>query len=271
VSGPELNGADGSGVAVRAGAAAQVFVDDPAAPSVGEQDRHHLLRVLRLVAGEQVVASDGCGRWVCCHMRYGRSTESSRRGRSERSYGSDALLEPDGPVTWEEPPIVPLTVAFAPAKGDRTEWIVQKLTEIGVDRIVPLVADRSVVQWEGERRKKAGERLKRVVTEASAQSRRVWIPEVTDPQTLDSVMTTAHAAGERVGQAQLGGGPPEPGLRCIVVGPEGGWSPREMDLGCPKIGLGPNVLRVETAAVVAGAMLCALRAGTVVTSKSDPS
>ncbi|MHB8220519.1 MAG: RsmE family RNA methyltransferase [Acidimicrobiales bacterium] len=256
---------------VRAGAAAQVFVDDPAAPSVGEHDRHHLLRVLRLTAGERVIASDGCGRWVLCYVRSGSPVDLPEKGRPRDRPRGDFLLEPDGPVMVEDAPALPLTVAFAPTKGDRPEWVVQKLTEIGIDRIVPLVADRSVVHWDGERLERAMDRLKRAAVEASAQCRRVWIPEVTEPQTLQSVLAVADAAGERVGQAHLGGCPPEGGVTSVVVGPEGGWSPAELGLGCPRIGLGPNVLRAETAAVVAGAMLGALRTGTVVPSKTRPS
>ena len=69
---------------------------------------------------------------------------------------------------------------FAPVKGDRPEWTVQKLTELGVDRIVPLRAARSVVRWDGERGAAAVERLRRVAREAAMQSRRCRLPEVTE-------------------------------------------------------------------------------------------
>ena len=71
-----------------------------------------------------------------------------------------------------EPAAVPaLTVAFAPVKGERPEWVVQKLTELGIDRIVPLVSERSVVRWSGARGKATVERLRRVAREAAAQCR----------------------------------------------------------------------------------------------------
>ncbi len=71
-----------------------------------------------------------------------------------------------------------MTVAFSPVKGDRPEWAVQKLTELGVDRIVPLVAARSVVRWTGDRGAAVVERWRRVAREAAMQSRRAWLPAV---------------------------------------------------------------------------------------------
>ena len=73
-----------------------------------------------------------------------------------------------------------LTVAFAPIKGERPEWVVQKLTELGIDRIVPLRSERSVVRWTAQRGQAAVERLRRVAREAAAQCRRVWLPEVAE-------------------------------------------------------------------------------------------
>ena len=81
---------------------------------------------------------------------------------------SEAALEPA------------LTVVFAPTKGERPEWVVQKLTELGIDRIVPLRSERSVVRWSGQRGQATAERLRRVAREAAAQCRRVWLPEVAD-------------------------------------------------------------------------------------------
>jgi len=236
--------------ATRAGAAAQVFVADPAAPRVGPQDRHHLVSVLRLKAGELVIAADGRGRWGPCRFR------------------PDAgdLLEADGPVVFQPAPSPALTIAFAPAKGDRPEWVVQKLTELGIDRIVPLSSAPSVVSWEGERAERAVERLRRVAREAAAQSRRVWIPDVTAVQTLPQLVAASRGG---VSLAQMGGSPPTLLSTVVAVGPEGGWAPTEIDMGCSTLGLGPYVLRAETAAVAAGTMLDALRAGTVLGGKRE--
>jgi 16S rRNA (uracil1498-N3)-methyltransferase len=247
----EVGGAPPEGVADRAAAAAQVFVDDPSRPEPTDDDLHHLVRVLRLRAGEVVVASDGHGRWCPCRFE---GTGQSRL----------SLLRPVGPVMTEDAPTPPLTVAFAPVKGERLEWLVQKLTELGVDRIVPLSTARSVVRWDGDRADRAVAKLRRVAREASAQCRRVWLPAVTEVRTLAEL---AQPTGDGVmALAQLGGEPPAPGTTLLAVGPEGGWSPEELALGLPAVGLGPFVLRSETAAMAAGSILAALRAGTVVGS-----
>ena len=205
-------------------------------------DRHHLERVLRLRAGEAVTASDGAGRWVACRFSTG-----GREGPG---------LEVDGEVVAEPAAAPPITVAFAPTKGDRPEWAVQKLTELGVDRIVPLLAARSVVRWTGDRAAGPVERLRRVAREAAMQSRRAWLPVVEQPTTF------AEAAG-RPGAALAvpGGQPPSLGRTVVLVGPEGGWDADELGAGLPTMGLGPNVLRTETAAVAAATLLAALRSG----------
>lgn len=236
--------------AERAAAAAQVFVADPSAPLVGDEDARHLVRVLRLRPGEVVVAADGRGGWCRCRFRGGPDPAG--------------LLEPDGPVSFEPAPLRSLAVAFAPAKGDRPEWVVQKLTELGIDRIVPLSTARAVVRWDGERAERALERLRRVAREAAAQSRRTWLPEVTGVTTVAALVAQAAADGRAVRLAQLGGGPPSAADTVVAVGPEGGWTPEEAALGGPAIGLGDSVLRAETAAVAAAVILVSLRAGTVV-------
>jgi 16S rRNA (uracil1498-N3)-methyltransferase len=221
-----------------------VFVDDPAAPVLDGADAHHLARVLRLRDGEIVVAADGRGSWAPAVYR--------SRGQGE------AALELQGRPRREPAPTPALTVAFAPTKGDRPEWVVQKLTELGVDRIVLLAAERAVVRWEGDRVPRALERLRRVAREAAAQARRVWLPQVDPPLALAEA-----ASGGALALARGDGGPPglePPGL---AVGPEGGWSPAELALDLPAVALGPLVLRAETAAVAAGVLLAALRAGTV--------
>jgi 16S rRNA (uracil1498-N3)-methyltransferase len=153
-----------------------------------------------------------------------------------------------------------VTVAFVPVKGDRPEWVVQKLTEAGVDRIVVLGSRRAVVRWEGERRDRAVERLRRVAREAAAQSRRPWLPEVAGVSELDAL--SERLAPVPLALAQWGGRAPSLDVPAVAVGPEGGWEPSETD-GRLLVGLGPRVLRAETAAVAAGLLLCALRDGVV--------
>lgn len=223
-------------------AKAHAFVADLGAPVLDDDDRHHLERVLRLRAGDLVTVADGAGSWRPCR------------------FGPD--LVPDGPVVAEPPPDPLVTVAFAVVKGARPEWAVQKLTELGVDRLVPIRCARSVVRWEGARGERHLERLRRVAREAAVQSRRARLPEV------EAMCTFAEVAA-RPGAllAEPGGRPLAVGDALVVVGPEGGWDPEELVAGPPTVGLGPTVLRAETAAVAAGVLLTALRPGGALTAK----
>jgi 16S rRNA (uracil1498-N3)-methyltransferase len=198
--------------------------------------------VLRLRPGDEVTVSDGAGGWRRC--RFGPE------------------LEPVSDVARQARPEPPVTVAFAPVKGSRPEWAVQKLTEIGVDRIVPLLAARSVVRWPVGGAHLV--RLRRVAREAAMQSRRMWLPVVDDVVDFDVVAREPGAA-----LAHPGGSPPSLARPLVLVGPEGGWDEAELAAaGEARMGLGPQLLRTETAAVVAGTLLCALRAAVV--RSADP-
>ena len=220
---------------------AHAFVPDPEAPELGDDDLHHLLRVLRVRPGEEVTVSDGAGRCRPCRM------------------GPGGLLEPAGEVVVVPRPRPAVAVGVALTKGDRPEVAVQKLTELGVDRILPFVADRSVARWEGERGVRHVGRLRRVAREAAVQARLTFLPEVADLTDFASVAALPGAA-----RCDRGGGPPGLDRPVLLVGPEGGWSDAERDRGLPVVGLGPTTLRAETAAIAAGALLTALRAGAVV-------
>lgn len=174
--------------------------------------------------------------------------------------GPAGSIEATGEPWFVERPSPALTVAFAVTKGERPEWAVQKLTEVGVDRVVLFHADRSVARWTGDRAAGHVERLRRVAREASSQSQRAWLPEVEGVYAFADVVRWPGAA-----LAQMGGEPPSAADTVLLVGPEGGWSEGELAAagaaGCTRrIGLGPHVLRAETAAVVAGAVLSLLRA-----------
>ena len=223
---------------------AHVFVEDLDAPVLDDRDRHHLERVLRVRAGETVTASDGAGRWREC--RFGPT------------------LEPLSPIE-HAPRFAPLvTICFALVKGERPEWVVQKLTEVGVDRIVPFVAARSVVRWDDAKAARNVTRLGRVAREAAMQSRRVWLPEVTPVAAFAEV-----AALDGAAIAERDGDPPSLDHPVIAVGPEGGWAPEEAGAGLPRVALGPHVLRAETAAVVAGSFLSGFRSGAIATTARE--
>lgn len=236
-------------------AVAQVFVDEldegPGNLELEDDDAHHLDRVLRLRAGELVVVADGRGMWRWCRFR--------------PSAGARSVLEPVAPAQREPQQHPAITVAFAPLKGDRPEWTVQKLTELGVDRIVVLDCDRAVVRWRDGREARAIGRLRKVAREAAGQSRRVWLPRVEGP----SSMAQLCASDPSVALADPDGGAPSLDRPVLAVGPEGGWSDDERARGLPTVALGPQILRAETAAVAAGVLLSALRAGTVEPRRPD--
>lgn len=225
----------------------QVLVEDLADPVLDAAAEHHLGRVLRLRDGATVCATDGGGGWVLCRL-------------------AGSKLEPTGPVARTPRPSPELTVGFALVKGQKPELVVQKLTELGIDRMVMFSARRSVVRWDDERSARNVERLKRVAAEACAQCRRLWLPAI-------GMGTLSGLVAEGALLADAGGRPLGPSDTAVVIGPEGGWDP--LDLGeCERhpgvdegpyprpdrVALGENVLRAETAAIAAGALLAARRA-----------
>ncbi|HEY8057315.1 MAG TPA: RsmE family RNA methyltransferase [Acidimicrobiales bacterium] len=212
-----------------------VFVADVDDPELDAADRHHLQRALRLRVGDPFLVADGAGSWR--PVRFGDP------------------VEVDGDVVVDSRPDPPLTVGLTPTKGDRPEWAVQKLTELSIDHIVILRTERSIIRWEGDRVAHHLERLRRIAREAAMQSRRSWLP------TVEGVHALADHPDATL--ADSGGRPLTLGDGVVLCGPEGGWSDDERAEARDRVGLGPAVLRAETAAVTAGALLAALRHGLV--------
>lgn len=219
--------------------AAHVVVTTVDAPDLEADDAHHLGRVLRLRPGQLVTVTDGAGAWRPCRWRNGSG------------------LDVDGDVVIVERLRPAISVALALTKGDQPELAVQKLTEFGVDEIVLFAADRSIVRWDGARVERNLTRLRAIARGAVEQSRSCWLPAVA---AVDGVAALAQRGMTR---AEPGGDPPSLARPAVAVGPEGGWSQREQDLLPVCTGLHPGVLRSETAALTAGALLCALRADLV--------
>lgn len=213
--------------------AAHVFVDDLETPILRDDDAHHVLRVLRLRDGEALSVSDGAGRWRTCAV-------------------SGSAIEATSAISSVDPPTPVVTVGFALTKGDKPELTVQKLTEIGVDRIVPIQAERSVVRWDDAKARRNVERWRDVARAAAMQSRRVWLPEVAD------VVTAGHVRGAAF--AHPGGDALTLANPTLLIGPEGGWTDGEI-AGSPCVDLGATTLRAETAAIAAGVLLVAFRDG----------
>jgi 16S rRNA (uracil1498-N3)-methyltransferase len=197
---------------------------------------HHLRRVLRLRDGETVSVTDGSGRWRITRVRLA---------------GGSLVLEPDGDVNEHPRRSDPFTLAVAIPKGDRLDWLVQKVTELGVDRIVLLHAERSVVRWKPDRFETHLARLQRIADEACRQSRRIWRVEIDAPVDARDVLAGAIVA-------EPGGRRPVPRDRFVAVGPEGGWSPSEVELAVDTVSLGDTILRTETAAVAVSALCVAI-------------
>lgn len=210
------------------------FVEDLDAPELADDDLHHLRRVLRLRSGAPLTVGDGRGRWRAARLTDG--------------------VEPTGPIEALEAPDPIVCVGFALVKGDKPELVVQKLTELGVDRIVPFRAARSVVRWDEDKAARAVTRLRLVARAAAMQSHRPWRPEVAEVVALHEL---ADEAG--VAMADRDGDPLGPEHTTVLVGPEGGWADEELALGIPRVGLGRHVLRAETAAITAGVLLTTLR------------
>ncbi|KUO13977.1 16S rRNA (uracil(1498)-N(3))-methyltransferase [Streptomyces sp. DSM 15324] len=211
----------------------------------------HAVSVKRLRPGEDVVLTDGHGRWA--------------EGVVRAAEGKDRLVLDLGPVR-DEPEASPrITVVQALPKGDRGEVAVETMTEVGVDAIVPWQASRCITQWRGERGLKALGKWRATAREAGKQSRRVRFPEVADAAATKQVAAllaradfaaVLHESGEeRLATAAL----PAHGEIVLVVGPEGGVSPEELALfaeaGARPYVLGPTVLRTSTAGTAAAALL----------------
>ncbi|MFF8013470.1 16S rRNA (uracil(1498)-N(3))-methyltransferase [Streptomyces sp. NPDC007929] len=213
----------------------------------------HAVSVKRLRAGEDVVLTDGAGRWADCVVL---DTE-----------GKDRLIVQLDSVS-EEPAEQPrVTVVQALPKGDRGELAVETMTEVGVDAIVPWAAARCITQWKGERGVKALGKWRATAREAGKQSRRVRFPEVAQAATTKQVAAllagadfaaVLHESGDRpLATAEL----PATGDIVLVVGPEGGVAPEELALfeeaRAKPYRLGRSVLRTSTAGTAAAAVLLA--------------
>ena len=212
---------------------AHVFVPVIETPELSADDRHHLERVLRLRDDEVVTCSDGNGAWREC--RWEKNT-----------------LIADGEVQHEVAPTPTLTVGIVPVKGDRTDLVVEKLVEIGVDQIMVLApVERSVVRWTNDKIPKVLERYQRIIRAASMQSRRVFLPQLIGP------VSFADALAEGAAIAEPGGTASPSDVTTLLIGPEGGFAPSEVALAARRFDLGPAVLRAETAAMVGAARMVA--------------
>jgi 16S rRNA (uracil1498-N3)-methyltransferase len=203
---------------------------------------HHLAHVLRLEAGAEVEVFDDAG-------RCGRGVLVLEHGR----------LGVEVREIIDRPPLPGLTIASAVPKGARADWMIEKLTELGVARFIPLRTGRSVVHPEGEGKPHRWQRLAR---EAARQCGRADVMTIEALTPLDQVLAARPGAGWYATTSATGR--PQGRVDIVLVGPEGGWTVAEETAlaaaGLKAVSLGPTVLRIETAAVAA-AVLAGYAAG----------
>lgn len=212
---------------------------------------HHAAKVRRIRMGERVALSDGAGGLATCTV-----VGVAAGGSLELRVDTFAQVPAPDPR---------LVVVQALAKGDRGELAVELMTELGVDEVMPWAAERSVAQWRGERAARGLHRWRAAAREATKQSRRAWLPEISTAcdtagvagrlRTATRALVLHEAAGAPLAGVEL----PPAGEIVLVVGPEGGLTPDELDTFAAAGGLacrlGPNVLRTSTGGAAALAAL----------------
>jgi 16S rRNA (uracil1498-N3)-methyltransferase len=243
------------------------FAPDGAAVTLSAEESRHLRDVLRLRAGDEAFVFDGEGREFACVVR-----EAGGRG-------SQARLEVRGRAEPQSPEsALRLTLGVALLKGEKFDLVVQKATELGASRVVPLITRRADVRLRDERDAATRvERWRRLALEAAKQSGRARVPTVETPTILEKFLHDEASAdrtrlmfAERggVSLSGLAGGGVEaadvvsgsrPASVSALVGPEGGWEAEEVSLAAERgwtvVTLGGRTLRAETAAVAVAALL----------------
>ena len=221
------------------------------------EETHHLTHVLRLAPGDQAFVFDGGGHEYRCKLK---GVKDNRAQLEVGEVLSDVVESP-----------VEITLAQALAKGEKFDLIVQKATELGVSRIVPLLTRYAEARLDDQQTARRLERWRRISLEAVKQCGRRKLVEITAPCTLSEFLgdgglaSSAHQMlllfSERGGVAITDalGERSKPHAFVAMVGPEGGWSDDDLALlnaaGSKAVTLGPRVLRTETAAIVALALI----------------
>ena len=210
----------------------------------------HLAKVLRARSGDELILFNGDGR------EFGGSIEEIRGSRVSAFVGSPRAIDRESPLA--------ITLVQCVPRGDRMDFIVQKATELGVARIVPVLSQRSVVRLDAAQAQSKANHWRAVTVSACEQCGRNRLP----------IVETAQPLLNYLGKPAPGSGPrlvfePEPAAQPesapqphsaaadahVAIGPEGGFTPDELEAfrvsGYSRGGLGPRVLRTETAAIAA--------------------
>ncbi len=213
----------------------------------------HVARVLRLVAGDALVLFDGAGQEAA-------ATIAEIRGSSVHvNVTVPAVVDRESPLS--------LTLVQGVSRGERMDLVMQKATELGVARLIPVMTERSVVKLDAAQAAKRLQHWQGVVAAACEQSGRAWLPEVLPPQPLLKWLAQPAKEGEQRFLLHPGSSTRArdlPALRSatLLIGPEGGLAPQEREAalqsGFQDLSLGPRILRTETAALAALAALQAV-------------
>ena len=228
----------------------RLFVGTPLSEGVSVEldpaQANYLGNVMRLREGAQLLLFDGSsGEWLARISEAGRKRMTLSVERRTRE------LEPV-PDVW---------LAFAPVKRTQTDWLVEKATELGAARLLPVITGRTIVE-----RVKL-DRLQSIAVEAAEQCGRTVLPEIAEPQPLSRLLERLPAGRALYFADEAGGEAPasafRPGPALILTGPEGGFTDEEraMIRGAPAavaVSLGPRILRAETAALAALAAYMAI-------------
>ena len=213
-------------------------------------EHHHLFKVLRLGPGDEVSVFDGAGRGF--------------RGALESVDGTRAVVKLAGPLDGRIEPALRVTLMAGILHGERMDWAVEKATEIGVARFLPVTSERGMVKPRTGGWGKP-ERWRRIALSAAKQSGRLSLPEIPEPVPFDEALRLSGAgpamrlifhpgATPLLGEARAATGEAH-----LLVGPEGGWSDGEVlrarAAGFAPAGLGPLTLRAETAVAAAAALV----------------
>ena len=215
--------------------------------NLSAEETHHLLRVLRLRPGHEAMVFDGRGREYHCRFF------ALRGDRAQLEILSSLANRVESPLR--------LTLAQALAKGEKLDLVVQKATELGVMRIVPLVTEHADVKLDDRSAPKRLERWRRISLEAAKQSGRRRLVEIAAPIALADFLNAAEGAimvfSEKGGVTILDALAERQDRSEVIalIGPEGGWEEGELALmeerDCLMVTLGPRTLRTETAAIAA--------------------
>jgi len=230
------------------------YVDAPLAVgqtlSLPEEVANHLVRVMRLREGEGCVLFNGDG-----HDYSATLVESGKREARVRIEAAQAL-DNESPLS--------ITLLQGIARGEKMDLILQKATELGVQAIVPVNAERTEVKLDAARAEKRLAHWRSVVVSACGQSGRARVPEVAAPLGVQEAAKAMPAEAlkltlDPLGEHRLSTLEAAPGGVVVAIGPEGGWSPRDRQAlaaaGFQGLQLGPRILRTETAGLAAVAAL----------------